>query len=104
MACSVSTITVNPSSAATLESVTVEGIDPNNSITINVSGDGIYEYALDDINGFYQESNVFYQVSKGFHTVYVRDTNGCSISEKTISILGFPKFFTPNNDGNNDTW
>jgi len=21
-----------------------------------------------------------------------------------IFILGFPKFFTPNNDGNNDTW
>ncbi|WP_299123985.1 choice-of-anchor L domain-containing protein [uncultured Winogradskyella sp.] len=98
------TITVSPSSSAIIESISVEGIDPNNTITINVSGDGDYEYAIDDINSLYQESNVFTNISKGFHTVYVRDINGCGVTEETISVLGFPKFFTPNGDGDNDTW
>lgn len=103
--CSASrTINVNPSSSATIESVSVEGIYPNNTITINVSGDGDYEYALDNSTGFYQESNVFSSITGGFHIVFVRDINGCAIIEETISILGFPRFFTPNGDAQNDTW
>jgi gliding motility-associated-like protein len=98
------TITVNPSETATIESVSVEGIDPNNAVTINVSGSSVYEFTLDDSNGFYQENNVFTNISEGFHTIYVRDKNGCGIIAETISVLGFPKFFTPNNDGDNDTW
>jgi len=98
------TITVNQSSTATIENVTVEGIAPNNSVTLNFSGEGVYEFALDDINGFYQESNVFTDLSQGFHTVYIRDINGCGITEETISVLGFPKFFTPNGDSQNETW
>ena len=98
------TITVNPSETATIESVSVEGIDPNNSVTINVSGTGVYEFTIDDSNGFYQENNVFTNIPEGFHTIYVKDRNGCGIIEETISVLGFPKFFTPNNDGDNDTW
>lgn len=103
--CSASrTITVNASSTANIESVSVEGIYLNNTITINASGDGVYEYALDINDDFYQESNVFSNVSIGFHTVFVRDINGCGITEATISVLGFPKFFTPNGDTDNDTW
>ena len=40
----------------------------------------------------------------GSHTIYVNDKNLCGIAELEVFILGFPKFFTPNNDGNNDTW
>jgi gliding motility-associated-like protein len=98
------TITVNPSRTASIESVSVEGIDPNNTVTITISGDGDYGYAIDDSNGLYQESNVFTNIPKGFHTVYVRDINGCGVTEEIISVLGFPKFFTPNGDGDNDTW
>jgi gliding motility-associated-like protein len=98
------TITVNPSETATIESVIVEGIERSNTITINVSGNGSYEYAIDDSNGVYQDSNVFTNILRGFHTVYVRDKNSCGISEEIFSVLGFPKFFTPNGDGNNDTW
>tara|TARA_R110002096_G_scaffold66591_6_gene161940 strand:+ start:227 stop:2575 length:2349 start_codon:yes stop_codon:yes gene_type:complete len=98
------TITVNPSETATIESVIIEGIDPMNTVTINISGYGVYDFALDDINGFYQESNVFTNIPEGLHTVYVRDRNGCGIIEETISVLGFPKFFTPNGDTKNDTW
>jgi gliding motility-associated-like protein len=40
----------------------------------------------------------------GFHTVYVKDLNGCGITEQLISVLGVPQYFTPNGDGFNDTW
>ena len=103
--CSASrTITVDSSNLAIVESVNVIGVDPNNSVSINVSGEGDYEYALDDYNGPYQDSNVFTNVRRGFHTVYIKDKNGCGIVEETISVLGFPKYFTPNGDNQNDTW
>ena len=47
---------------------------------------------------------MLYEVITGFHTVYVRDINGCGITEQLISVLGFPKYFTPNGDGFNDRW
>lgn len=98
------TIIVSPSSAPIIENISVEGISPNNTITITTSGDGIYEFTLNNSNGYYQESNVFTNLSEGFHTVYIRDVNGCGITAEAISVLGFPNFFTPNDDGDNDTW
>jgi gliding motility-associated-like protein len=98
------TITVLPSNIATIASIEVTDTTQNNTITVNVSGEGDYEYSLDDIYGFYQDSNLFENVSAGFHTVYVRDKNNCGIVEEIISVIGFPLFFTPNNDSYNDTW
>lgn len=97
-------ITVLASETATIESVNVVGIAPNNVITITVSGEGDYEMSLDDENGPYQESFVFTNITEGFHTVYIKDKNGCGMIEETISVLGFPKFFTPNGDEDNPTW
>ncbi len=97
-------ITVSSSSNATIEEILIEEGTYNNTVTIEVSGDGIYEYALDDPLGNYQESNIFTDVFPGFHTVYVRDINGCKITSEPISVLGFPRYFTPNNDGTHDTW
>jgi gliding motility-associated-like protein len=98
------TITVNASSTAIIESISIEGIAPNNTVTINSSGAGVYEFAIDDPNSSYQNDATFFNLSEGFHTIYIRDINGCGTTEETISVLGFPKFFTPNNDGDNDTW
>jgi len=98
------TITVLPSESATIEGISVTGVAPNNTVTITVSGTGDYEIALDDPNGFYQDNFVFPNVSQGFHTVYIKDKNGCDAIEATISVLGFPKFFTPNGDDDNPTW
>ena len=97
-------ITVNPSRIAEIESVEVFGIGNNNRVTVLVSGNGIYEFALDYENGQYQDENIFNNILPGFHTLFVRDKNGCGISSKLISVLGFPKFFTPNGDSQNDTW
>jgi len=98
------TITVLPSNPATIENIIIEEASSNNTVTVQVSGEGDYEFTLDHINGFYQEENTFTNVLPGFHSVYVRDKNGCGITEQVISVLGFPKYFTPNGDGFHDTW
>jgi len=97
-------IVVVASEIANINEVIVEQADINNTVTVMVSGSGNYEYALDNEFGPYQSSNVFTNVLAGFHTVYVRDNNGCGIASKLISVIGFPKFLTPNNDGYHDTW
>ncbi|RLD25895.1 MAG: hypothetical protein DRI75_12650, partial [Bacteroidetes bacterium] len=45
------TITVLPSNIATIENIEVVDATQNNTITITVSGEGTYAFALDDING-----------------------------------------------------
>ncbi|MBT8270586.1 MAG: T9SS type B sorting domain-containing protein, partial [Bacteroidia bacterium] len=97
-------ITILPSNTATFESIGVVDASSNNSITVNVSGEGDYEFAIDDPAGPYQDSNFFDMVAPGLHTIYVRDKNGCGIVEKVVSVIGFPKFFTPNGDSYNDSW
>jgi hypothetical protein len=34
----------------------------------------------------------------------VRDKNGCATVTDEVYLLMYPKFFTPNGDGFNDTW
>ncbi|WP_100612674.1 Ig-like domain-containing protein [Confluentibacter lentus] len=90
----------------TLDDVTIVELSDNNSITIatNNLGIGDYEFALDDSVGPYQDEPVFNNVGAGVHTVYVRDKKGCGIASLEVFVLGFPKYFTPNDDGYNDTW
>ena len=98
------TVTVLPSNIATIKNIDITDGSQNNTVTVAVTGEGTYDFALDAITGPYQESATFTNVAPGFHTVFVRDVNGCGISEKLISVIGFPKYFTPNNDGINDYW
>ncbi len=76
----------------------------DNTITVEVTKPGTYEYSLDnDFN--YQSSNLFTKVPFGPHTVYVRNINGgCDPAFVDIQLFGFPKFFTPNGDSENQTW
>jgi gliding motility-associated-like protein len=97
------TITVLPSNIATVENVQVTDASQKNSITVIVSGEGVYEYALESF-GPYQESNTFNNLQPGIYTVYIRDRNNCGIVEEIVSVIGFPKYFTPNGDGFNDFW
>ena len=43
-------------------------------------------------------------VTPGEHTVYVRIVGQPCEASKVIMIMDYPKYFTPNNDGYNDTW
>lgn len=74
-----------------------------NSITINATGvGGNYEYSLD--GGPFQDSPTFDNVSSGTHMVTVRDKNGCGSVTDEVLVINYPKFFTPNGDGFNETW
>jgi gliding motility-associated-like protein len=90
------------SEQATIEfTQTVDFSDPNN-ITITISGIGTYQYILD--HGVPQDSNLFENVSLGYHTVTVIDLNGCAETTREVVVVDAPKFMTPNNDGYFDTW
>lgn len=102
-------ITVEASNIATIETITItDGELQNNSILIITSGEGVYQYALQNEEGFttpYQSSNVFTSLRPGTYTVLVRDIkNNCGTTDASISIIGFPLYFTPNGDGSNDRW
>jgi gliding motility-associated-like protein len=71
-------------------------------VTVTVTPPGDYEYQLD--NGAFQEGNQFSDLSSGTHTITVKDKYGCGSKTTTIRIIDYPKFFTPNDDGYNDTW
>ncbi|RCW37551.1 T9SS type B sorting domain-containing protein [Marinilabilia salmonicolor] len=71
------------------------------------NGTSPYQFAMDDENRL-QNENTFKNVQNGEHTVYVEDKNGCT-ALKVFSLnstydINVPNFFTPNNDGFNDTW
>ena len=77
----------------------------SNAATITIAiipATGIYEYKLD--NGTFQTASVFSEVAAGSHIINIVDAIGCYNVSKEIVVLGFPKFFTPNGDGINDTW
>uniref|UniRef100_UPI000552E7E5 T9SS type B sorting domain-containing protein n=1 Tax=Aquimarina megaterium TaxID=1443666 RepID=UPI000552E7E5 len=101
------TVTVIASSVATIRSIDINDARDNNTVTINTEGLGNYEYAI-EINGVlsaYQDDSTFTNVPPGFHRVYVRDKNGCvPVTSQDISVVGFPKYFTPNGDGFHETW
>ncbi len=74
----------------------------NNYIEIIASGDGNFEYSIDGMN--YQDSNYFSNLQGGIYTVFVRDKYGCGQDFEEVTLIDYPKFFTPNNDGYNDFW
>ncbi|MFV8346855.1 T9SS type B sorting domain-containing protein [Flavobacterium sp. ZB4P13] len=98
-------ITVAPSNTLVDVNWTVtEAFAKNQIVTINATAAGDYLYQLDD--GPFQESPVFEYVSLGTHSITVQDKNGCSlpITRNNVLVVNYPKFFTPNSDGYNDTW
>ncbi len=102
------TVFVDESVIATITEDDVTTVDDseNNTITIDNSnnnlGIGDYEFALN--KAMYQNEPFFDYVEPGIHTIFVRDKNNCGIAQLDVAIIGYPKFFTPNNDSVNDTW
>jgi gliding motility-associated-like protein len=97
------TITVTASNLAEF-SVDVVDLSDVNTVTVNATGPGDYQYSIDEPNGFWQDSNFFDNVPAGVHIVYVNDKNGCGTVNQEIILVGVPKFFTPNGDSYNDVW
>ena len=79
-----------------------ELFESQNTIEIIVEGFGEYLFSVDD--GPLQESNRFSGVGPGQHTANIIDVFGCSAIKEEFLIIDYPRFFTPNADGRNDTW
>jgi len=95
--------TVKKSTVATINSIeTQDWTDNQNTIKVFVTGEGDFEYSIDGIH--FQDSNEFSNVISGQYNVLVRDKNGCGTVTDEVYLLMYPKFFTPNGDGYNDTW
>ena len=96
-------VTVSPSEPAIVTYTVSEDFADSQTITVVATGQGNnFEYQLD--NGPFQDSPIFQNVSSGVHIITVRDKNGCGISTAQAVVINYPKFFTPNSDGYNDTW
>ncbi|MBR9852980.1 MAG: T9SS type B sorting domain-containing protein [Algicola sp.] len=96
------------SEMATIDNIITELTVSSLRITVIASGNGDYEYSIDNMDGPYSDNNVFNNIAPGSHILYVRDKNGCGIAQQKITqdltVEGFPKFFTPNGDSINDYW
>jgi len=99
------TIKVAPSAPALIKQIiTTDWTNDENTISVvlNNTLSGNYSFSLDNIH--FQNSNTFYGLAAGEYTVYVKDENGCGITNHDVVLLTYPKFFTPNGDGYNDYW
>ncbi len=105
-------VTVIASNVASIDMSAITIIDDslNNSITIDTTnlGVGNYEFALLNDTGIitdFQTNPYFENLEGGIYTIAIKDTYDCGpATEIEVSIIEFPNFFTPNNDGYNDTW
>ncbi|WP_188622031.1 T9SS type B sorting domain-containing protein, partial [Flavobacterium suaedae] len=101
-------VTVERSGPASqqLSSYNVSGaFSEDQTITIITEGYGDYEYQLD--YGPWQDSPIFTNVSPGLHQVHIRDKGACTdyiVTLEDVSIIDYPRYFTPNGDGYHDYW
>jgi gliding motility-associated-like protein len=98
------TIIVEKSSPAIATVTVSDSFEDAIDIIVNLTnGFGSYEYQLD--GGNFQTNNVFSNVDSGEHVITVKDIKGnCDDQILIANVLKYPKFFTPNADGYNDTW
>ena len=85
--------------------ILTEDFSDSNTVEINIieQGMGSFEFSLNNLP--FQSHSRFYNIKPGNHFITIRDISGYCVN-KTIDffILSYPKFFTPNNDGINETW
>ena len=98
------TFHITPSGIATITAAEVNGFSGNqNSVLIEYTGVGNYEFSIDA--SYFQDDAKFEGLSPGTYSAYARDKNGCGLSAPFLFyVLDYPRFFTPNADGYNDTW
>ncbi|CAM1333696.1 choice-of-anchor L domain-containing protein [Tenacibaculum aestuariivivum] len=86
-----------------LDSYAIKIITENKNLGI-----GNYQFLLIDEDGnqtSFQDEPLFENITGGIYTIVVNDKNGCLPDAiLDVSVIEYPKFFTPNGDGYNDTW
>jgi gliding motility-associated-like protein len=105
------TAEINLQTIASFESITTPSTRPivndfsgnNNSVQLIPPTDNVtYEFSLDGKK--YQLSPFFTNLAVGNYTAFIRNADTCAYLTYSISILDYPRFFTPNGDGYNDSW
>ena len=97
------TFNVTASEIATVNSIVINDFNgDDNTILINYSGIGDYEFSIDGMH--FQDSNYFTNVPSGEYEITIHDKKNCGDNIKKVIVLAYPNFFTPNGDGFNDTW
>lgn len=107
--------TVQQSGPASLKGdgiVVSNAFTDNQTVTVLAEGFGEYQYSIapegEPATSPWQNSNVFENLPLGYYTVYIRDIktdDACDmVPVPGVSVIDYPKFFTPNADGYNDYW
>ena len=99
---------IQSSKAVVISVETTNAFNNENTITVVVEGFGEYWFQL-DYGPIMDNNGIFTNVSAGLHTVHIYDRKtekpSCdAVIIEDIRIIDYPKFFTPNGDGYNDTW
>ncbi|MFC2109779.1 T9SS type B sorting domain-containing protein [Bacteroidota bacterium] len=101
------TITTKDANKPTIVNFKINDGNALNTVVIISEGTGDYTYTLEG-NGYYMEQvndNVFIDVPSGMYSAKVNHSIcGDSNTLEGITVLNFPKFFTPGSDGENPTW
>lgn len=93
-------IVPEPDIVYTLDVVDFNGA--GNSITVEMANTENYEFSIDGTN--FSDNPSFTGLEPGPYTVYIRSKSGCRFASEDLVLLDYPKFFTPNGDGHNETW
>lgn len=99
------TVSISISNGPEITDLAINNIDNVIQVEISALSPSDSEYSLDGVT--FQDENRFENLTSGEYTIYVRSKRGCGTATETLEINGiydYPKFFTPNQDGVNDTW
>lgn len=97
------TVTVSSGPESLTADVVTGYFSDNATIVAQATGNGNFVYWMD--YGPEQDSGTFENVSSGMHRIHVKDAEGCGRTFTVeVTVIDYPKFFTPNGDGYNDTW